>query len=273
VFAEGTEGWVSRDIMETVVKVQAPLIPRLGWLLNVGNYLGLHEETLLSAAWVCLLIVGVSLLVGFFCRTSAVITWFLHLSAVKSGGLVTYGMDNFTTTGLFYLMLAPFPDRYAVDRYIWNSPTKDRHLHGFFRRVLQLHLCIIYFFGGLTKCLGAGWWNGESMWRALTRPPFNVLPLDVVISWQAVLPFAGIAVCILETAYPFFIWPRRTRTIWLVGILGMHIAIGLTMGLYLFASIMIVLNLAAFGPGLIRPEKTGTELAVVGLPPTNSLRR
>jgi hypothetical protein len=30
----------------------------------------------------------------------------------------------------------------------------------------------------------------------------------------------------------------------------MHIAIGLTMGMYLFASIMIVLNLAAFGPEL-----------------------
>jgi len=29
---------------------------------------------------------------------------------------------------------------------------------------------------------------------------------------------------------------------------GMHIAIGLTMGMYLFALIMIVLNLAAFGP-------------------------
>jgi hypothetical protein len=28
----------------------------------------------------------------------------------------------------------------------------------------------------------------------------------------------------------------------------MHVAIGLTMGMYLFALIMIVLNLAAFGP-------------------------
>jgi hypothetical protein len=32
----------------------------------------------------------------------------------------------------------------------------------------------------------------------------------------------------------------------------MHIAIGLTMGLYLFSLIMIILNLAAFGPDLIR---------------------
>ena len=41
---------------------------------------------------------------------------------------------------------------------------------------------------------------------------------------------------------------RRTRAFWLAGILLMHLSIGLTMGLYLFGLIMIVLNLAAFGP-------------------------
>jgi hypothetical protein len=35
----------------------------------------------------------------------------------------------------------------------------------------------------------------------------------------------------------------------------MHIAIGVTMGMYLFALIMIVLNVAAFGPGVIRAER------------------
>jgi hypothetical protein len=38
-----------------------------------------------------------------------------------------------------------------------------------------------------------------------------------------------------------------------VGILAMHAAIGLMMGLYLFALVMIVMNLAAFGlPSLCR---------------------
>jgi hypothetical protein len=34
----------------------------------------------------------------------------------------------------------------------------------------------------------------------------------------------------------------------------MHLGIGLMMGMYLFALIMIVLNIAAFGPGLISAE-------------------
>jgi len=35
--------------------------------------------------------------------------------------------------------------------------------------------------------------------------------------------------------------------------LAMHAAIGLTMGMYLFALVMIVLNLAAFGVGIRVP--------------------
>jgi hypothetical protein len=43
---------------------------------------------------------------------------------------------------------------------------------------------------------------------------------------------------------------KKTRFFWLVCILAMHAAIGLTMGMYLFGLVMIVLNLAAFGVGI-----------------------
>ena len=261
IFGGETNSWITRDLMETTLLGTARSVPRMSWLVVVGGKLGASETITLWAVWIVLLTAGCGLVVGLFCRTSAVVAWFLHLCAVKSGGLLSYGVDTFTTIGLFYLMLAPFPDALALDCSLWKAEIKDRHLHGFFRRVLQFHLCAIYFFGGLAKCMGPGWWNGESMWRALTRPPFNVLPRDVVLSWQAALPLIGIAVCVLETAYPVFIWPKRTRLIWLVAVVCMHIAIGLTMGLYLFALIMIVLNLAAFGPEFLFRERRAEDLA------------
>lgn len=250
LFAGDSNGLISRDLTEAVLTLQNPFVPRLGWLIGWGSDLGLTEETMLFAIWICLLGAACCLLLGFCCRTSAIITWFLHLCAVKSGDFIAYGMDNFTTIGLFYLMVAPLPDHYALDWKLWRPQRRDPRLLGFQRRVLQIHMCLIYFFGGITKCLGAGWWTGESMWRALTRPPFNIIPLQVLISWEAVLPLLGIAVCLIETGYPFFIWWKRTRLIWLACVLGMHVAIGLTMGLYLFSVIMIVLNVAAFGPGI-----------------------
>jgi hypothetical protein len=164
---------------------------------------------------------------------------------------MSYGADNFTTIGLFYLMVAPLPDKLALDHRIRKIPTKNSSRHGFHRRVLQLHLCFVYFFGGLDKCLGKGWWDGSSMWRALTRPPFDVISPETIASWGHLLPLAGICVCLIEIGYSFFIWSRKTRVIWLILVLGMHIGIGLTMGLYLFSLIMIVLNAAAFAPDLV----------------------
>jgi hypothetical protein len=240
----------ARNLAEALLSVESHFVPRLGWPLALAALVGLREETLLSLAWICLFASGCGLLVGLASRVSAVLAWFFHLCAAKSGGFVSYGMDNFMTIGLFYLMLSPLPDRYALDWRLREFRPKDPQLLGFWRRVLQFHLCVIYFFSGLTKCLGSGWWDGSNIWRSLIRPPFNVIDPEILVRWNYLFPIAGIFICLLEIGYPFFVWNDKTRKIWLICICGMHFAIGVTMGMYLFALIMIVLNVAAFGQGV-----------------------
>ena len=252
VFALNANGLVNREIAEAITASDNSLAPRISWLTDVAAQLGITESTALWVTWWLLLAAGVFIVIGFFSRSAAIIAWFLHLCAVGSGELLLYGADIFTTIALFYLMVAPLPDSWTIDALWHRVKDRDRRLLGLCRRVLQLHLCLVYFFGGLAKCLGPGWWNGVSVWRALTRPPFNVISPDTLVSWQWFLPIASIAICVLETGYVFFIWRKQTRLLWLTCIVGMHIGIALTMGLYLFSFIMIVLNVAAFGAGLIR---------------------
>ena len=251
LFATDGPALVTRDFSEALLSLQSRFVPRLGWLVDAGQQFGLKEQVVLQFAWICLLGSGVGLTLGIFSRFSAVVAWFLHLCAARSGSFVSYGVDDFMTIGLFYLMLSPLPDRFTFDRWARGSTSRNSVTLGFFHRVLQLHLCLIYFFSGLAKCLGAGWWNGENLWRALTRPPFDVVSADILVRFKLFFPAAGIAICLLETAYPIFIWWRGTRTAWLSAILLMHAAIGLMMGMYLFAMVMIVLNLAAFGVDLL----------------------
>jgi hypothetical protein len=73
------------------------------------------------------------------------------------------------------------------------------------------------------------------------------------------LPIAGVAVWLLEIGYPIFVWHRSLRRPWLIAILLMHAGVGIAMGMYLFASIMIVLNLAAFGPGILWHQGQATD--------------
>jgi HTTM domain len=247
-------GVSSRDVAEALLSGESHFVPRLGWFVALREQLGLREETVLAVAWICLVVAGCSLLLGLACRLSAILAWFLHLCAAESGGFASYGVDNFMTIGLFYLMLSPLPDRYSLDWRLRKWRSRNQQLLGFWRRVLQFHLCAIYFFSGLTKCLGTGWWDGSNIWRALIRPPFNIIDPEILVRGQFVFPIVGVVICLLETGYPFFIWNNKTRSIWLICICGMHILIGLAMGMWLFSLVMIVLNVAAFGPGLIGPE-------------------
>lgn len=267
-FAGPDNGFVSRAFSEALISRQSPLVPRLGWLTGAGAWVGLSELEVVSLTWWLLLLAGLALIVGTVSRFSAVLCWFLHLCVTNSGTFITYGVDAFMTIGLFYLMLSPLPGRFALE-HRWPAKKKQNpEMLGFWRRVLQLHLCFIYFFGGLAKALGSGWWNGDSLWRALTRAPFNLVPAETLIGFKYFFPAAGIVVCLLEIGYPFFIWRPRTRYVWLIGILVMHMTIGLAMGMYLFASIMIVLNGAAFGPELffVRRVKANISGEQAGLP-------
>ena len=247
LFASSGKGLVGREVGEAITSFDSLFIPKLGWLVALGRYLNMSEETVLSVAWICLLSAGCLLLLGLFCRPAAILAWFVHICAAESGGLLAYGADSFMTTALFYLMLSPLPDHYSFDNWVTNSKPKNPQLLGFWRRVLQLHLCFVYFIGGLAKCLGNGWWDGSNLWRSLIRPPFNLVPPDILVRFKYALPVLGISICLLEMSYPIFIWIKKTRRIWLVCILAMHAAIGVLMGLYLFALVMIVMNIAAFG--------------------------
>lgn len=248
VFGGQYDGLLGRDVGDAMTFVQSPFIPRQAWIISLLSKAGLNENAALAVIWWSLLALAGLMLFGLFCRPVAVVTWFLQLACAKSGGLLSYGADNLTTIGLFYLVIAPFPDPWSIDRIFRQRATSDPRLLGFYRRVLQLHLCLIYFFSGLTKCLGAGWWNGTNIWRSLTIPPFNVLPIHWVASLGFLFPAAGIAICLLEVTYPLLIWWRPLRKSVLVAICAMHLGIALIMGMILFGAIMIILNLAAFWP-------------------------
>jgi hypothetical protein len=260
ILGRENQGLIRRDLTEAILSAESPFIPRVGWLVDTGVHLGLSERVVLWSVWLLLMSAALLVVVGLFSRISSVALWLLYVCTAKSAELLSYGVDNFTIIGLFYLAIAPLPDSLSLDALWRGIHPRSVTLHGLHRRVLQFHMCIIYFFGGISKCAGPGWWNGLSLWRAMTRAPFDMVPPEVLIRMEFALPLLGILVCVMEATYPIFIWPRQTRFAWFAGVLGMHVAIGLMMGMYLFASVMIILNLSAFGPEFLFRVRRPTEL-------------
>lgn len=247
-FGKTGTAFLGSEVSDAMLHAQGVFAPSLHWITSVARLAGISEEQSLELLRLVLVATGFFLVVGLFCRPSAITAWFLHLCLAKSGTFIAYGVDSAMTIGLFYLMLMPLPDRASIDAWLTHPAPSDPAMIGFFRRALQIHLCFFYFFGGLTKMLGAGWWNGTSVWRALLRPPFDILSGETIRRFQPLLPSLGIMVWLMEILYCVLIWPRRTRMFWLLIIVALHLGIALVMGLHLFALAMIVLNLAAFGP-------------------------
>jgi hypothetical protein len=94
--------------------------------------------------------------------------------------------------------------------------------------------------------MGRQWWNGEAIWQAVTQPVFSTFDL----SWLARSPWipmlAGWATLVVEIGYVFLIWPLRTRKVWCIATIGLHLGLGLFMGLVFFSSVMILLTVCLF---------------------------
>jgi hypothetical protein len=219
------------------------------WLDRIAS-LGGSPSLALTMMGVAYVFSLVGLLLGWKTRLSAIAAWLLHLGFTY-GQTTSYGLDLFTHVSLFLMIWVP-----AGAALSWDNrrgppegrPSSEARLG---RRTLQIYLCLTYLASGLEKALGHQWWDGEAIWRSLTLPSLSQFNLQ----WMAGYPWLPIALgwgtLLIEIGYSLFIWPRRTRKLWFALTVGLHLGIGIFLGLWLFAFIMIVLNLAAFGGGLI----------------------
>ena len=182
-----------------------------------------------------------SLALGFHARLSAFLAWGLHLSLVTSGFASFYGVDQLANTFLFYLFLFPsgrawtFASRPASSRREETIPVGCL-------RVMQFHLCVIYLAAGLDKAMGRQWWNGEAIWQAVSQPVFSTFDLSWLARYSWIPMVAGWGTLVVEIGYVFLIWPRRTRKVWCIATIGLHLGMALFMGLVFFSSVMILLT-------------------------------
>jgi len=231
--------------------VQAPIasvlvpsaLPRVTWLVKLfAPYAG--ERTVLLCCF-CLYVGALHLLLaGYRTRTAAIVAWLMHLSLKTTGTASAYGVFEFATIALFYCSVFPVGAALSIDAMSSKRDASFEAKLGL--RVVQLHLCIVYLSSGIEKIRGEQWRNGEAIWRAVMRPRFAAFDL----SWLAAHPLIPLLACwstvVVELGYAVFIWPQRTRRMWALATIGLHLGIGIFLGLWSFAAVMIVLNAAAF---------------------------
>ncbi len=197
---------------------------------------------------------------GLFTRFSALFALLTQLILINSIHFYQYGADSFSTILLFYCFLFPVGKVWSLDNIIFKNkkvPSADTRI--ICLRLLQIHICIVYFIGGFEKVLGFNWHNGEALWKALSNHNTRgLIQLDFLKN-TPVFFLMGWATILTEMLYPVFINIQKTRRLWLCLTIGLHLGIAIFLGLFFFSTIMIIFNLAAYYvPYLKEKKKTDT---------------
>ena len=98
--------------------------------------------------------------------------------------------------------------------------------------------------------------------RRSLSPPFSTFDLSWLARYPWIPMLAGWGTLVVEIGYAFLIWPRRTRKVWCIATIGLHLGIGLFMGLVFFSSVMILLTVLSLSDSRRSPGGTVQERAV-----------
>ncbi|MCC6507695.1 MAG: HTTM domain-containing protein [Pirellulaceae bacterium] len=241
------------------------------YLMFVSNpwLISLHQ---LLAMSVCLLMA-----VGWMTRWVTPLAWFLTLMVCHRQTGALFGLDQVVMMLSMYLMLCPCGAVYSLDAWLaQRRPDQRKHDQHDMRgspadkspstdvgqldsvaitissRLLQLHLCIIYMFGGLSKMRGDLWWEGSAMWWSIVNYEYQSLN----ITWLGLSPLiiATITHVTLfwETFYPALIWSRLTRPLTLAMAVLVHGGIAVALGMPTFGLMMIVANMVFISPSTMQ---------------------
>lgn len=194
------------------------------------------------------------LFIGCFTRFAAVLSLFFQVLFIQSIHMFDYGVDYFTTFSLFYCCIFPVGRIWSIDNKILKK-TESEFCNQEYLFLLRGHLGVAYFFSGFSKVIGETWRNGEAIWKTFhSHQYYYTLNFDFLADTNFFLILGWLTI-VLELLYPVFINLNSTRKFWLLGILLLHISIGLIMGLFFFSALLIILNLSAYFAPYIKLNK------------------
>lgn len=257
----GVSGYV-----EWFISYELFSIKHLPSVVNLANWLigwGMADNTVVLGVSGMYVLALVGLLLGFYTRLSAVIAWLMHFMLCNTAMSMGYGVETFLHIALFYLMFAPSAAYYSLDARAGRAAPVESWQARFCLRLMQLHLCLVYFHAGIAKWQGADWQSGEAIWYVLGNQNYSQFDMSFLASYPFISRLLSWWTLVIETAYPLFMPMRRTRLFWLFNVVMLHAGIAVFMGLYMFGLIMILHNLAIFGGELLQqkaPQRATADL-------------
>ena len=119
-------------------------------------------------------------------------------------------------------------------------------------RLMQVHMCVIYFFAGVAKQQGETWWVGDALWGAIANLEYQSLDVTWLAKWPVLLAIMTHVTVYWELSFCVLVWPRLTRPLVLALAVPLHLGIAFCMGMITFGLVMLIGCLSFVSPALVR---------------------
>jgi hypothetical protein len=117
--------------------------------------------------------------------------------------------------------------------------------------LMRFQIALVYGSSGLWKLAYPIWRDGSAVHWALSLNGFHRFPWAIPAAAEPVLALLTWGTLMFEIAFPVLVFFRRTRAFAILGGVGLHLGLGLTLELGPFSAVMIA-SYAAF----LDPERT-----------------
>ncbi len=231
-----------------------------------SSFVWSHFDWSSSPAWmwgshIVALVILALFTIGLWTRVTSILAFLIVVSYCNRASGALFGLDQINGFLALYLAVGPSGMMYSVDAWrarrkagvsAPDAATLSSAQATVATRLIQLHLCIVYFFAGVGKLQGTTWWDGTAIWGALASYEYQTLDATFLVYAPWIINILTLTSVFWEVSYPFMIWPKLTRPIWLFMAVPLHLGIGLCMGMMTFAWIMLVANASFISPQLVQ---------------------
>lgn len=204
-------------------------------------------------AYLVTILIGLSMMFGFMTRVSTILALLFWMSLYVANPLVGSGGDAVLRMVLLYLCFVDAGRHWSVDSWLrerrgsvatvlpdWLTTT----LHNVAIILIIHQVVMVYVASALWKVQSAKWMSGTAVYYPLqvkAYSPWND-HIHLLTDHGWIVAMASYTAIVVQLFVPVLLMYRPTRFLALLTLTGMHLGIGIFMGILYFSLVMIAVD-------------------------------
>lgn len=214
------------------------------------NFSFLRFDTNPTALWIVHLVssaVLVAFMVGLWTRITAVGTLIVMLGYAHRALILAGPAEPVLTMLVLYLCFAPVGAYLSVDALRQKGASSTpiwTWWATMSRRLIQVHLVIVYLAMTMTALGSEAWWHGEAIWWISAQPDSRLVDLTFLRGYPILLNLWTHAVLVGTLFFVVCVWNAWLRPVALATSILVWISLAVVTGNIALSAVMIVANLS-----------------------------